>query len=75
MSCAKEMSYLCTRIFNNWLSRVVSSWKHITRIIMMFKHKPVIWINSNTTLSFQPRSSISSLETADRRSPAKSPVG
>lgn len=52
MSCAKEMLCLCKFIFNNWLSRVVSSWKHITRIIMMFKHKPVIWINNNITLRF-----------------------
>lgn len=73
MSCAKETSCLCKLIFNNWLSRVASSWKQITRIITMFKHKFVTWINSNITLKFQPRSSIKSSEVTDRHSPAKQP--
>lgn len=73
MSCAKEMSCLCKFIFNNWLSRVVSSWKHITRIITMFKHRPIIWIKSNITLRLQPRSSVNFSETVDSPALAKQP--
>lgn len=73
MSYAKEMSCLCKFIFNNWLSRVASSWKHITRIIMMFKHRLVIWIKSNITLRLQPRSSVNFSEIVDSPALAKQP--
>lgn len=71
MSCAKEMLCLCEFIFNNCLSRVASSWKHITGIMMMFKHRPAVQIKSHIMLRSQPRSSVNSLAMADSHAPSK----